>query len=263
MRSFKVILMIAAIMASSGLAQQTLKKSTVVVVTLPPLYKFSDGTMYTSGIALHAAHVLIRKYGGASFGSKHSATAPSIDASGARLASLDATDTDTVGPLDVFWPDPNGVTSVARFEVIDPNSWHGVIEGQMDLYSIGGIRCATDPNGYFWAYIKGISKSAGVMSLADVQAILTTEPATTVAADTDDSTFTLTAGSAVNHYYEGNMIVVSDANDANRKACRFVRAYSGATKTIVTDQPLPFTPAAGDSVYIILNRAVGRGRVSP
>jgi len=89
------------------------------------------------------------------------------------------------------------------------------------------------------------------------------QPGTTIAVVTDASTFTLTAGSTADDWYNQALIVVEDVSDSNRRCCRFVRNYTGVSKTVETDEAFPFLPAAGDTVYIYSNRAVGRGRVSP
>jgi hypothetical protein len=97
----------------------------------------------------------------------------------------------------------------------------------------------------------------------DLLHALTSQPTTTVAGVTDAGTFTLTAGSTVDDWYNQAEIAVEDVSDSNRRIKRIIRDYIGASKTIKTDQAFPFLPAVGDPVYIDTNRAVGRGRVSP
>lgn len=147
-----------------------------------------------------------------------------------------------------------------------------------------------DPNGYFNVQVAEVSSGAGVMETADVRGamrylfktaidradsndnsvwanshdlshMLMAEAPTTVAAVTDATTFTLTAGSAVDDWYNQAMIVVQDVSDGNRRAVRICRNYIGGTLTVQLDEALPFLPAAADPVYIYMNRAVGRGRV--
>jgi hypothetical protein len=157
--------------------------------------------------------------------------------------------------------------------------------------STGGS-ITVDPNGDAETVVVAVSEAAGLADTTDVQTACTaaldaqgytiaraayldyvatlqiltnlfSEAATTVAVVTDAKEFTITAGSAVDDYYNQCMIIVQDASDADRRAVRFIRDYTGATKKLFTDEALPFLPAAGDPVYIHLGRAVGRGRVSP
>jgi len=149
-----------------------------------------------------------------------------------------------------------------------------------------------DPNGDAETVVVAVSEAAGIADTTDVETAVTTalntqgytvvraayldyvatlqvltslfsEAATTVAVVTDAKEFTISAGSAVNDYYNQCMVIVQDASDADRRAVRFVRDYTGATNKMFLDEALPFLPAAGDPVYIHLGRAVGRGRVSP
>jgi hypothetical protein len=112
-----------------------------------------------------------------------------------------------------------------------------------------------------------VPADANVNSMAEalwfLSHALIAQPGTTVAVVTDASTFTLTAGNGSDDWYNGSMIVVEDVSDSNRRSSRFVRDYTGASKTVKTDEAFPFLPAAGDPVYIYNARAVGRGRVSP
>jgi hypothetical protein len=95
-----------------------LRQGTTVTVTLKPIIVFATGARKTSGVTLHAAHILLSKNGGA-FAAKNSSTAPTVDATtGCRQVTLDATDTGTVGRLIVDWPDDvNGVTAPEPFDV--------------------------------------------------------------------------------------------------------------------------------------------------
>jgi hypothetical protein len=154
-----------------------------------------------------------------------------------------------------------------------------------------GSSITVDPNGNVLAEVNSVSKSAGLADTAvlrsavryqqeaaigsdandnsiaanseDLVNMLMTQAPTTVAVVTDATTFTITAGSTANDYYNQAMIVVQDVSDSNRRAVRIVRDFTGASRTVKLDEGLPFLPAAADPVYIYMNRSVGRGRVSP
>jgi hypothetical protein len=280
MRKILIFAILLTTMLSGSASATWLKQATSATIKLKPVYVFATGVRKTAGITLHAAHILVSINGGAS-GPKHDATAPTVEAvTGQRVVTLDATDTATLGRLIVDWPDDvNGVTSPEFFDVVDPNVYNTMfLTGEYDVYSARGSRTTMDnlkllydthaaahfdPNWHDLVEVKHISAGANALGSEDIRNLLTTEPATTVATVTSASEFTLTAGSAVNDYYNGAMIVIEDLSDSNRKAPRFIRDYTGATKKVYTDEAFPFTPAAADIVHIYLNRAVGRGRVSP
>jgi hypothetical protein len=138
-----------------------LKKSTTVTIKLKPLIVFTTGARKTSGITLHAAHILVAKNGGAS-GPKSSATAPTLEAvTGQRLVTLDATDTGTLGLLTVDWPDDaNGVSVPETFEVVDANSWNSDFStGEVDIYSYRGNAIMTSSGeANFQRAVRGVLK---------------------------------------------------------------------------------------------------------
>jgi len=71
---------------------------------------------------------------------------------------------------------------------------------------------------------------------------------TTIAAVTDQTHFTLTAGSDIDDAYKDQAIVVYDASNNDYPSVRKVSAYTGATKTITLDSAPDFTILAGDGV---------------
>ncbi len=82
--------------------------------------------------------------------------------------------------------------------------------------------------------------------------------ATTVAARTDASTFTIADGTAVEDDYVGAVILIED-DSTGYYVPRRVTAYAQATKSITVDRALGFTIAAGDHIYI---QSAGYGDVN-
>jgi len=72
---------------------------------------------------------------------------------------------------------------------------------------------------------------------------------TTVASATDANDFVLTAGTDVNDIYEGCTITVLDATDGHYES-RLIADWSDGARAVTVDEPLGFTPAAADSVWI-------------
>ncbi len=71
---------------------------------------------------------------------------------------------------------------------------------------------------------------------------------TTIATVTDQTHFTLTAGSNDNDAYKDQAIVVYDASDSDFPSVRKCTDYIGATKTVTLDSVPDFTIVAGDGV---------------
>jgi hypothetical protein len=107
-----------------------------------------------------------------------------------------------------------------------------------------------DANGVMMALIYAAVTGLGGMML---------DAPTTVDTVTDATEFTLTDGSSLDDYYGPVEIIVYDASDGDRGAVRYIRNYTGSTKTVKVSPALPFTPEAGDIVRIYGFRAMGRG----
>lgn len=71
---------------------------------------------------------------------------------------------------------------------------------------------------------------------------------TTIAGVTDQTHFTLTAGSDIDDAYKDQTIVVYDASNNDYPSVRKVSAYTGATKTVTLDSAADFTIVNGDGV---------------
>jgi hypothetical protein len=265
-----------------------LKKSTAVTIKFGPIVDATDGYTPETSLTAHAAHIRLSKNGG-DFAAKNSATVPAHDENGYWDVALDTTDSDTMGILTVGWTDANSVVITPQeYGVLDPNLYNTLFStGELNVYSFAGLKIAQKPMvDVNQIYGDPVPSSADlraqiryqlaatiapadaninslVLAVYELAHAIVAQPGTTVAAVTDASTFTITAGSTADDYYNQAVIVVEDVSDSNRRASRIVRDYTGVSKTVKTDEALPFLPAAADPVYIYLNRAVGRGRVSP
>lgn len=249
-----------------------LKKSTAVTIKFGPIVDATDGYTAETALTLHAAHIRLSK-NGADFASKNSATAQVHDEYGYYDVALDTTDTGTLGILTVGWTDANSVVIVPQeYAVIDPNTWNPWFStGELDVWTVRGVTPLATTNMrdavryQLNAAVTPADANANSVAINayNLAHALTAQPATTVNTVTDATQFTLTAGSAVDDFYNQALVIVEDASDSNRRAVRIVRDYTGATKTIKCDEALPFLPAGSDPVFLFINRAVGRGRVSP
>lgn len=77
---------------------------------------------------------------------------------------------------------------------------------------------------------------------------------------TDQTHFTLAAGSADDDAYNNMIIVFTDQTTAEQKSVRTVTDYTGASKTVTIDSAPDFTIATGDTVDIL---AVAPGSTPP
>jgi hypothetical protein len=71
---------------------------------------------------------------------------------------------------------------------------------------------------------------------------------TTIAAVTDQTHFTLTAGSDIDDAYKDQAIVLYDASNNDYPSIRKISAYTGATKTVTLDSASDFTIVPGDGI---------------
>lgn len=272
MKRLIVSLAILCLLAASTQAafRGFLKKSTAVTIKFGPIVDATDGYTAETALTAHAAHIRLSK-NGADIVAKNSATVPAHDENGYWDVTLDATDTATLGILTVGWTDANSVVIVPQdYAVIDPNLYNPLFStGELDLWTIRAATpmATTDVRSamryQLEASVATDANDNSVAANSQAMGSLLAQPATTVAVVTDAGEFTITAGSTTDDYYNQAMIIVLDVSDANRRAVRFIRDYTGATKKVFTDEDFPFLPAAADPVYIYLSRAVGRGRVSP
>jgi hypothetical protein len=81
---------------------------------------------------------------------------------------------------------------------------------------------------------------------------------TTIATVTDNSNFTLNHGQAIDDYYNGAIVAITDANGSATisptslpTAIRFVTDYVQVTKTVTLNRDVPFTLAVGDIVKVL------------
>lgn len=68
---------------------------------------------------------------------------------------------------------------------------------------------------------------------------------------TNQTTFTLAAGSADDDAYNGCMAIITDATTALQKTARVIDDYTGSTKTVVLNAAAGFTIATNDLITIV------------
>lgn len=119
---------------------QKLKQSTAVTVKVGPFVDATDGVTAETGLTISQADVRLSKNGG-NMAQKNESTALAHDEIGVYDCLLDATDTDTLGLLDIFVAEGGALPVFKSYEVVPANVWdslYGADKLQVDTVQIGG-----------------------------------------------------------------------------------------------------------------------------
>lgn len=137
-----------------------LKQSTTVTIKLGPFVDATDGVTEETGITLN--YVQVSKNGG-SFGARSSGTAPTHDADGWYDVELDATDTGTLGRLQLKAQDPAVHLPVFQeFMVIPAEPYDTLVAGSDALTVDLSATAKTDVN----AEVSDVLKTDTISELA-------------------------------------------------------------------------------------------------
>ena len=240
-----------------------LKQSTAVDLKIGPFVDATDGGTPETGLTIHAAHVRLSKNGG-TLAKKNEATNPAHDANGVYLCKLDATDTNTLGRLQIFVPDPNcAYGHWEAHEVVTANYWDSKYASdvrQVDLTQIGGnaVPCSA-------AYAFDDLATSGATTLerairGELEKAIDGDPNAGSIAErikTFDDAYTATRGAYLDNIANALLLelglseigdkVVADV-DANCTAVDAVLANGahGGAATVITLQ----TPIVANSTYM-------------
>ena len=201
-----------------------LKKSTASQeVLLGPFLDDTTGKDAETLLSIANTDIKLWKAGGTSEVSKNSNGATHI-ASGRYYAVLDATDTDTEGPL-LINVHVSGALPVRLECVVLPANVYDSLIGGTDNLEVDAIQ---------W---------------------LGTAPLNTTTIDTlsSQTVFRLLAGSTDDKAYKGCLAIITKQGAPTRKCFSSISSYTGSTKEItLAADPQVFTIAAGDTVDIVL-----------
>ena len=194
---------------------QILKQSTAVDVLIGPFVDVTDGKTVEGGLTIAAANVRLSK-AAQNIAAKTDATACVYDEVGMYNCELDATDTNTLGTLDLIVDDAAALTVVNRFQVIAANAYDA-------LYG-------ADSN---------------ILTARDVGQHLQD----TVATVTSQTAFIMTTAIAHNDAWNGLIVSIEDVT-AGVSVSRYITDVISSTKTIHINTACPFVVAAGDILRI-------------
>ncbi len=126
---------------------QLLKQSTAVTVKIGPFLDSTDGDTAETGLTIAQADVLLSKNGGA-FAQKNDSTSCTHDTGGMYGCPLDATDTNTLGRLQLFVHESGALAVWHEFMVVTANVYDSLCSTdklEVDVTQLGGVaQSATD-----------------------------------------------------------------------------------------------------------------------
>jgi hypothetical protein len=176
----------------------------------------ADGNTEETGLTIANTDIKLWKNGTTTLANKNSGGATHIS-NGIYHATLDATDTDTLGPLKVFVHVSGALAFEDSYEVVTAARWDEIHSGTE------------------------MAKLARATYLND----------STIATLATQTEFTLTAGSADNDAYNGMAFIFTDASSAVQKGVAFASDYVGATRTVTLEAAPIFTIATSDLVTTV------------
>jgi hypothetical protein len=176
----------------------------------------TDGNTEETALTIANTDIKIWKNGATTLANKNSGGATHIS-NGIYHATLDATDTDTLGPLKVFVHVSGALAFEDSYEVVTSALWDEIHSGTE------------------------MAKLARAAYLVD----------TTIATLSTQTSFTLTAGSADNDAYNGMAFIFTDVTTSTQKGLAFCSDYVGSTRTVTLEAAPIFTIATTDLVTIV------------
>lgn len=181
----------------------------------------TDGVTPEPGLTIANTDILLSK-NGATSASKNSGGG-THDAAGMYQITLDATDTDTVGRLQVHCNVAGAAPVYHEFQVLEESVYDNFYESGAELENSD-----------------------------DIAAKLGHLVTTTIATLASQTSFTLTAGSADDDAYNGALLVCVDQTTGTQRCVGYVSDYTGSTRTVtLAADPGIFTMATGDTVHIV------------
>ena len=194
---------------------QILRQSTAVDVLIGPFVDATNGKTAEAGLTIAQANVRLSK-NAQNIAQKNDSTTCVYDEVGMYNCELDATDTDTIGTLDLIVDDSAALTVVNRFQVLAPNAYDAVYGADSNILT---------------------ARDVG-QHLQD--AILTV---------TSQTQFIMTNAITHDDQYNNLVCTIEDVS-TNTAVTRYVTDVVSSTKTITIDSACPFTVVAGDIVRV-------------
>lgn len=246
-----------------------IKQSTAVDIPLGPFVDSTDGVTPETALTISQADVRLKK-GAAAWAQKNQASSATHEENGWYEASLDATDTDTLGSLMVAVNESGALPVWREFTVLPANVYDSLVSGT-DQLDVNIIQIAEDGNAAtnLRAFMDGTGYVGGTAKLTvnAVQISGDTVAADNLEAEYDGTGFksylrrntaqagaaaTITldaAASAVDDFYNNLIIGIVSGTGAGQG--RLITDYVGATKVATVNTAWATNPDA-TSVFVLL-----------
>ena len=255
-------------------------------ILLGPFVDSGDGNTAETGLTIANTDIKLWAEGGTTLSSKNSGGATHIS-NGYYYAVLDATDTATVGKLEVNVKVSGALAVRREFHVLEEavyDAWFAgsgtgvptalstlIATAQTDLDTItgsDGVTLATSqPHSEAFAgsdmgvAIAALDTKLGIPNVdiaTDIENVSGGDSAslmasTTIATLTSQTVFTLSAGSSDNDAYNGGIAVFTDQSTSTQKSFVPIKDYVGSTKKITLLHAPKFTIATGDTVKVVID----------
>lgn len=252
-----------------------LKQSTASQsVLIGPFVDDTDGATPETGLSIANTDIRLSANGG-NMAAKNSGGA-THDEAGLYSITLDATDTATVGSLQLSVKVTGALYVFHDFQVLEEAIYDSLIGSGatgdlgVDVVSISGDSGAADnlEADYDGTGYSKTNSTVGNVTLVDTTTDVTNSVTataddklllqdTTIATLASQTSFTLTAGSTDDDAYNGCLIVIEDVSTGTQKAVGVIDDYTGSTKTVtLLEDPGVFTMAATDKAYVIADRSI-------
>lgn len=208
------------------------------IITLGQFVDATDGSTTEDALSIANTDIKLHKWGGTAFTNKNSGGATFI-ANGVYYATLDATDTNTIGPMPIYCTMAGARPFRLDTVVMDEPAYDA-------LYAVGG----TD-------YLPvDVTQIAGSTTAATRQSnlLLGAISSSTVAVSPSPTT-TAFAGGLVGASYPDqafrNMAVVWKTGSNVGLAPHVVSSFTSSSGLFVVSPALSFTPVAGDTFDLV------------
>jgi len=219
--------------------QIPLRQSTAgQIITLGQFVDATDGSTTEDALSIANTDIKLHKWGGTAFTNKNSGGGTFI-ANGVYYATLDATDTNTIGPMPIYCTMAGARPFRLDTVVMDEPAYDA-------LYAVGG----TDYLPVDVTQIAGSTTAATRQSNLLLYAINQTTVAASPAPTTSSFAGGLSGGSYLNQSFRGGVIVFLTGPNAALSP-RTITSFTSSSGLFVVSPAFTQTPTAGEAFMIV------------
>jgi hypothetical protein len=207
-----------------------LKQSTAVTIKLGPFLDEDDGKSTEAALTISQADIRLSK-NGAAFAQTNNATGATHDESGWYGIPLDATDTNTLGILQVAVHEAGALPCWDDFMVLPANVYDSIVSGS-DVLDVNVSQLSTS------------STAADNLEASSLAIVSASATATTLSTTQMSTTLT----EATDAHFAGCVVIWTSGALAGQRSA--VTAYDGTAKTL-TFNTTTEAPGNGDTFVLV------------